>query len=245
MNNLLTGFSFLGQGFSLIRQPGLRRFALMPVLINVTLFAGLGWWLWHQFGIWLDGLPLLDRWGDIWFFSAIRSVIRFLFGVTLFLISLFSFTVIANLIAAPFNSLLAEQVEGYLTGTTPPTQNLSTLLSSIPTTLWSEIRKLIYLCLWLVPIALLYLVPILQLIAPLLTLLFGAWIFAIEYLDYPLGNHGKGFKAVRQIARRHRGASIGFGLAVTIMTAIPILNLIVMPVAVAGATALSLKLADF
>lgn len=238
MNNLLQGLSYLGQGLSLIRQPGLRRYAVLPIIINTLVFSALGWWLWHRFGLWLENLPLMDRWGDIWLISMIQSILRFVFGAALFLISLFSFTLIANLIAAPFNSLLAEKVEFRLRGTQPPATTITDVIRSVPKTIGSELRKFLYLCLWLIPLALLYFVPLIQTVAPVLTLMFGAWMFAIEYLDYPMGNHGYGFKQVRSTARGHRGTSIGFGMAVTALTAIPLINLVAMPIAVAAASAL-------
>lgn len=242
MNKVLRGFSYMSQGLRLIRQPGLRRYAIVPVLINTIVFACLGWWLWHRFGLWLENLPLLNRWNDVWLIGVIQGALRFIVGAALFLFALFSFTLVANLIAAPFNSLLAEKIEYRLRGTEAPPTTARAVLASIPKTIGSELRKFLYLCLWLIPLALLYLIPLIQSVAPIITLLFGAWMFAIEYLDYPMGNHGHGFKQVRTTARSHRGVTVGFGMAVTAVTAIPVINLLAMPVAVAAATVLWIDL---
>ncbi len=61
-------------------------------------------------------------------------------------------------------------------------------------------------------------------------------MLSLEYLDYPLGNHGVLFKQTRGLAKQQRARCLSFGALVSAFTMIPVLNFIVMPVAVAGAT---------
>ncbi|TNF00018.1 MAG: sulfate transporter CysZ, partial [Gammaproteobacteria bacterium] len=37
--NFFRGLGYLGEGFRLIRQPGLRLFVLIPLVINIVLFG--------------------------------------------------------------------------------------------------------------------------------------------------------------------------------------------------------------
>jgi len=53
-----------------------------------------------------------------------------------------------------------------------------------------------------------------------------------------MGNHDLTFKQQKETLRKRRGLSLGFGGSLMILTSIPIINFIVMPVAVAGATAM-------
>lgn len=238
MQRLFHGARCLQRGFSLIRQPGLRRYALVPILINIVVYLLLGWILLTQFSGWLEQDSFLAGWQDVWLVRVLTSTLQFLLGAGLVLLSLYTFTLFANLIGAPFNGLLAEKVEAKLRGDISTSDgSLGAVLKSVPKALWSELRKWVYVLLWLIPIGVLHLIPGLQFIAPLILILFGAWVFVLEYLDYPMGNHGFGFAEVRRFARHHRLGSLGFGAAAALMTMIPILNLIVMPVAVAGATA--------
>ena len=90
----------------------------------------------------------------------------------------------------------------------------------------------------MVPLLILQFIPLLNIAAPVLIFLFGAWMFALEYFDYPMGNHGLLFKDVRRELRQRRRSALGFGVVVAGVSLVPILNLFIMPVAVAGATAL-------
>jgi CysZ protein len=231
--------AYLATGLRLVRQPGLRRFVLMPFLVNLLVFGALGWWVNAWATDWLDSWSVFTRWGDWWIVQALQTVLHWLVALVLVFSLAFVFTLVANLIGAPFNGLLAERVEAHLTGANPdPAPSWLTLVKSLPRVMGSELRKLVYLVVCLVPLLLLQFLPVVNLVAPLLLFLFGAWMFALEYMDYPLGNHGALFKEVRQTMRRHRRVAYGFGSAVAIVSMIPVLNLFVMPVAVAGATAL-------
>ena len=73
-------------------------------------------------------------------------------------------------------------------------------------------------------------------IAPLAWTLYGAWMLAIEYADYPMGNHNRFFDDELATLKQHRSESLGFGWLLSLMTAVPVLNFFAMPVGVAGAT---------
>lgn len=66
-------------------------------------------------------------------------------------------------------------------------------------------------------------------------------MLALEYADFPLGNHGLGFTDIRNKLAEKRFLALGFGGAVMLGTMIPLFNFIVMPVAVAGATAMRVE----
>jgi CysZ protein len=53
-----------------------------------------------------------------------------------------------------------------------------------------------------------------------------------------MGNHNLFFNDELPLLKCHRNTALGFGWLLSLMTAIPVLNFFVMPVGVAGATAL-------
>lgn len=229
----------LKSGWQLIWSPGLRRYVCLPLLINVLVFASLGWLLFGTFNEWMSGLSFFERFSDVWLIGTLQSLFKFLAGAVLIIVLLFSFTLVANFIGAPFNSLLAEKVEARLSGM-PSTADGSVafLIKSIPQTLASEIAKFLYLILWMIPIGIMHFIPVVNILAPILLFLFGAWMFALEYVDYPMGNHGLRFGNVKTALKAKRSLAMGFGSIVALLSAIPVVNLFVMPWAVASATVL-------
>ncbi|MDU2498218.1 MAG: sulfate transporter CysZ [Klebsiella grimontii] len=77
-----------------------------------------------------------------------------------------------------------------------------------------------------------------QTIAPVLWFLFSAWMLAIQYCDYPFDNHKVPFKTMRQALRTRKVTNMQFGALTSLFTMIPILNLVILPVAICGATAM-------
>lgn len=235
----ISATAYLGRGWKLVREPGLRRFVLIPLLINIVVFAVLGWLLFGAMLDWMSSWAFFERFGDVWLVEKLRQVLQILVGAILSIVLVYAFTLLANIIGAPFNSLLAERVEQHLTGESPTTDpSLSFLIKSIPKTLRSELSKLIYLVLWSVPLLIIGFIPIVNIVAPFLVFAFGAWMFALEYIDYPMGNHGSLFKEVKGSLKQRRSMALGFGFMVAVFSIIPVVNLVIMPIAVAGATAL-------
>ena len=73
---------------------------------------------------------------------------------------------------------------------------------------------------------------------PILWFLYTAWILAIQYADYPMGNNGLKLREMRKRLKGRRLLSLSFGAATAGLAMVPVLNFIAMPSAVAGATAL-------
>ena len=103
---VLTGPQYLSQGLKLVLSPGLRLFVLLPLCINLILFVGLISLSMQQFGGWVETfMPSLPSW-----LSFLEYVLWPLFVVVVLLMVFFTFTLLANIIAAPFNGFLAEKV---------------------------------------------------------------------------------------------------------------------------------------
>lgn len=236
MGDFIRGARYLLGGFSLINQPGVRRFAYIPILINTLLFSGAIWFGISQFDYWM--VELTPTWLPEWLANALMWILWPLFAVLILIIVFFTFTILANIVAAPFNGLLAEAVEKRLSNQPPPEQTTMQLIADAPRMIWNEIRKLGYLLKWMLPLLLLSWIPGLNLIAPLLWIGFSSWTLALDYHDYPLGNHLLGFPEQRALLGQKRGLALGFGMTTLGATMIPVINFLVIPAATAGATQL-------
>ena len=60
---------------------------------------------------------------------------------------------------------------------------------------------------------------------------------AIQYADYPFDNHKVSFAMMKKVLATKLGKNITFGMIVSFCTSIPVINFIIMPIAVCGATA--------
>ncbi|EIC19402.1 sulfate transporter CysZ [Thiorhodovibrio frisius] len=232
INHPLTGAGYLLKGARLIARPQLRPFVIIPLIINTLVFVlaiGLGV---NQFEHWMELMTAqIPHW-----LGWLEWLLWPIFVLVLLVLVFYTFTLVANLIAAPFNSLLAEKVEMELTGQVPDTDgSWRKLVAELLPSLFDELIKLVYALALAVPFLLLLLVPV---VGPILWLLYTAWMMAVEYGDYPLGNHGLRFREIRQLLGRRRLLSLGFGAATAGMSMVPVLNFLLMPSAVAGATAL-------
>ena len=232
MTDFTIGFKYVLSGFKLIIQPGIRIYVLIPLLINTILFASViaygshllsdftdswstGWWQWTKWILW----PL---------FVMISLAVIF-----------FCFSIVANLIAAPFNGFLAEAVESKLSNTLlTDAGGIKAIPGEIIKAMKSESRKFLYFIIRAIPLLLLFFIPIGQVAAPFLWVLFGSWMLALEYIDYPMGNHGIVFPEQRKIMTIKKKQTFGFGLGIMLLTFIPVINFVAMPVAVAGASKL-------
>ncbi len=237
IGGFVQGFSSLFQGFSLVFQKGIRMFVLIPLLINMVIFSGAVWLAYTQYQ------QLIERllgWLPTWL-SWVEWLLLPFFALLILLVIYFTFSIVANFIAAPFNALLAEKVELKLRGGNVVGSNNISLVKNVGKTLGSEVSKVLYMLKWMPILLLITVIPGLNLIAPAAWLVYGAWMYSLQYTDYPMGNHNLFMKEELTVLRKNRWDALGFGLATTLITIIPVLNFIAMPVAVSGATALWVK----
>ena len=230
-NNPLSGALYFLRGMRLIFTRGIRAYVLVPLLVNVVLFSAIIYFGAAQFLELLDWL--LPDWLD-W----LTVLLLPLFFITALIVVFFTFSLIGNLVAAPFNGLLAEAVECHITGKPIAGGGWQKMLADLGQTIVSELRKLAYIVLRGIPVLLLFVIPGLNLAAPVIWILFGAWMLAISYLDYPMANHGLSFPEQRRQLGQRRYLALGFGGATMFALAIPLINFLVIPAAVAGATIL-------
>ncbi|MTW20155.1 sulfate transporter CysZ [Allochromatium palmeri] len=232
LSHSISGAGYLLQGLRLITRPGIKRFVAIPLLLNMLVFSAAIYVGVQQFealmGFMDSKLPSWLDWLD-WLLWP-------LFILFLLVVVFQTFGLLANLIAAPFNGLLAEKVELMLTGR-PIEQDgdYDRLLAELGPTLLDESRKLAYALLWAIPFLVLLFVPV---VGTVLWFLYTAWMLAVEYSDYPMGNHGLRFGEIRRRLRERRALSLSFGAAAAGMAMVPVLNFLLMPSAVAGATAM-------
>ncbi len=230
LRDLVLGPRYLGQGFRAILTPGLRRYAAAPMLISALSFSLLGLLAVYGFEALLDALlPASWEW--------LRWLLWPIFALAGLLILAYGFALLANLVAAPFTGPLSAAVERARRAAGPAGEERG-WGAAAARALTSELRRLVYYLVRAVPLLLCFLVPVLNLAAPFLWILFTAWMLGLEYLAHPLENRGTGFAEQRSRARARPLLVISFGATALGASLVPVLNFFVLPAAVAGATLL-------
>ena len=225
--------AYFMEGARMISKPGFRRFIVIPLFINLVIFVAatfaLVYSFQHFFAQLLAWLPSWLAWLSWLLWPLVGFIFLIVYG--------YSFNLITNLIAAPFFGLLAEKVETELTGVQPPNEPMSQL---IPRTLARELSKLWYfmsrgLLVLLVFLALFF-IPGANILGACLAALWSCWCMAVQYVDFPADNHQLGFSELRSRLKQQPLTTYPFGGIVLLGCMIPVINIVVSPIAVAGAT---------
>ena len=221
----MNALACLAEAFAWLIRPGIRRFILLPLAVNITLFAAGSYAAFHYSDALVESL--LPGW-----LAWLHWLLYPLLAVALLILTYYSFSLMANLIAAPFNSLLAAAVEKAERGEPAPAD--TPLWREIVASFAQELHKLLYFLALALPTLILAL--ILPPLAPFLWFAYTAWCAALQYLDYPMANNAIRFRAQRARLRQNRADTLACGGAISLLTTIPVLNLVAMPVGVIAAT---------
>ena len=233
----LSGPQMLYQGVALLWHPQIRWLVLIPLCINILLFSSLTWLAGQWLGDWLQTImtqvPDWLHW-LIW-------IVWLLFIVLALIIYSFGFTLLANLIGSPFYGLLAERIllmESDNSNSRPTTALMQTA--------WQSFLRQLQLLGYFVPrtigVGLLTMIisfiPAINLLAPLIAGAWAAWSLSIQYLDYGAEIDQVTLRDLLKRGRQQRWRGMSFGFTVLIASAIPLLNVLILPAAVIGGTLL-------
>jgi CysZ protein len=223
-NNPALAVSYFFKGLKLLASSQLRSFIIIPVLINVVLYSValmLGYYyisdLINQF------IPGWLHW--------LSWILWPLFFISFFIAGFFTFTVLANLLAAPFYGKLSAKTLVLINGQAKETEE-----QSLVKVMFAELKRAGYLLSRALPLLVLSFIPGINVLAPFLWALFGAWGMALEYMAYPLENAGVLFSEQKQLVKSIRIGALSFGGVAVMGLTIPLLNIIIAPAAVIGAT---------
>ncbi|MFZ9609890.1 MAG: sulfate transporter CysZ [Methylococcales bacterium] len=223
-NNPALAVGYLFKGLKLLTSNQLRAFIVIPVLINVVLYSValmLGYYyltdLIEQF------IPGWLHW--------LSWVLWPLFFISFFIAGFFTFTVLANLLAAPLYGKLSAKTLMLINGQVKEIEEQPLLK-----VMSAELKRAGYLLSRALPLLVLSFIPGVNVLAPFLWALFGAWGMSLEYMAYPLENAGVLFPEQKQLVKSIRLGALSFGGLAAMGLTIPLINIIIAPVAVIGAT---------
>ncbi|TYO99897.1 CysZ protein [Geothermobacter ehrlichii] len=225
-------YPFRGGRF-LLKTPRLWQYVLIPFLINTLVFS---------LAVWL-GLDFFDTRiesmipsGEGWYWLLLYYLLWVVAVLLTAILVFFSFTVVGNLIASPFNEILSERTEALVTGRAV---SVRFSLREAWRVLVDESRKMLLFVIGMGLLLLLNLIPGFgTLVYSILSFFLTVYFLVIEYTGYVFSRKGQGFSEQRRFLRGRRFLALGFGVGVLCLLAIPFLQFFAIPLGVVGATLL-------
>ncbi len=133
-------FAIARAGVFLYRNPKLLRYAIAPFVINVVVFSATLYFANEYFSKIVDQYLI---YGEAWWWRALEWLAQTMLLVVMLVISFFAFTVVGNLIAAPFNDVLSEKTEKMIRGTSSGEPfSVVLIFSDAVRSLVDEVKKL-------------------------------------------------------------------------------------------------------
>ncbi len=226
-----TGSTYFFRGLgTLLGGGGLRRWAVLPVVVNFFVFVGIGaltlWTAWRYASQIAEG-----GWGTLW--GTLAVILTFL---AVLVIGFFAFGMVATVVAAPFNELISQATERRFAGSTGEVKDRA-FAADMLRAAWAATKLFLMEMAVIIPAMVLLLIPV---AGQILFALPAAFFLALAYLDYPLDRRKLGLRQKLAFGWRHLPEVMGFGLVTYLAMLVPILNVLMIPVAAVGATRLFL-----
>ena len=235
MHELATGVRDVGRGLAALRaHPALWKWVVAPAIVTLVLIVAaivgiahlvdpvVGWTAAHLPG-WLAGI-------------AGKILAVFLIGV-LVIAALLIFTSVAGAIAGPFNEQLSEHLEAALTGRPPAPFSFGEFVRGAAVSAVHAMRRLAAALIGLALVFALGFVPVIGTIAALgVAGWFAATGAAYDCYDAVFGRRAMAYRDKLAYLSRHRGRTLGLGLAVAGLLFVPGVNLLALALGSAGAT---------
>jgi len=235
-HRFLTGFLLpLKGGEVLLHHRRLWPFALAPLLLNIVLYLAAFFLLAHYYKEWF-GLALAPP--QHWYLLVGYYVLRLLALLVVAALLLFSFVLVGTVLAAPFLELLSARVEALLSGQREESRvSFLQFIADCGRTVGHSL-----LCLGLLVAA----VPLnfLPGLGHMAWLLLSWLLLAYNFATFAMDRRRMTFGAKWRWLLAEWAATLGFGAALFVMMAIPIVGFVLLPVATVAGTLLLRDIED-
>lgn len=240
MGNFFKGVRYPLRALDFVfHHPRIVKFILIPFLINLVIFASGFYFFYVKMQDFLEIIPKSDAWyfGILYYFAVAVIVVSYL------LVAFYLFTIVGNIVAAPFNGVLSEKVEE-LERSNPLNlpMNVKTIIRDAKRAIMTEIKKILLFLVFFVPVFIVNFIPVFgSVLYAILIFIYTAFALTFTFTDYVLERKLLSFRQKWAILLRNRGLSLGFGGMCFAMGLVPFVNLLIIPVCVTGGTLLYLR----
>lgn len=206
--------------------------ALPAVLTTLLLLGGM-----IALIYWIDDVaalvtPFAEGWAPGW-----RATVRGAVGVALcgaaLVIGLISFIALTLAVGGPFYEHIAEKTDDELGGAS--TEANMSWWRLLGRGLRDGVLLVLRSLMFTIPLLIAGFIPVVgQTVVPVLLTLVTAWFLTLELVAVPFYRRGLNLKQRRELLSKRRALALGLGTPATLLCAIPLAAIIVMPAAFVG-----------
>jgi CysZ protein len=247
------GFRFPFQSVPfLFQHRALWKWALLPALVNVVVFAA-------AFAVFLWAYPsiydLVTSFLQVespatwygWLWIAPLRALAWIIGVLLILASIailyLVFLLLGTIIASPFLDVLAQRVEEVATHQIAEERlTLGGVWRSFFVSMVAELRRAGFFFAVQIALLLLGFIPLLAPLTVGAATLFTVLFLPLQYAGFTMDHRLLTFAQRRRLVWQHRWIMLGFGVAAFLTLLVPLLNFICLPILVVAGTRLFLHI---
>ncbi len=237
MKDFLFGFTYPFRSLKFFfSHKVLIKYSIAPMLINLFIYGSIFIltysWLMGSLEKWL-GIDNTEAGFWLRFLHTALLIVGFL--LTLFVCYLL-FTILGNIVTAPFNEEISQRVEEIVTGRK---EHEMGFWEDAYISIKGEVQKLLFYFSILFFIFLLNLVPVIgSVVSTMLGFIFSCFYNALDFLDYPMTRKKMRFRDKLKITRKGKLVTYGFGVTAFLMMFLPVVNVFMKPILVAAGTSL-------
>ena len=229
---------FRGMRFLLMNR-GLKRFAVLPLALNVLLYVLALVVLFHYLNRWHIGVVEWDFWGPVggwlaWAVNWLRGGLKLVLVLAALMFAFFTFTAVGMVLASPLNDMLSEKVEVAYCG---PEKKLDLpfrfTLKATFLSFWDSLKILVKQLFWTIICLPFLFIPVIGFV-PLFMV--GSYFAGFGFLDSAMARNFLRARHKRVLTDRMFWRLVGFGASMQILFFIPLVGLLLLPVGVASGT---------
>jgi len=242
VGQLFRGFGYPLEALGFINSNKLWGLTTFAIIVNVVLFVGLlavgFYWAGPLFGridFWLQTLFEWEWW------QAVAAFLSWLFWIVWILAAVvagsFILLLLGQAVASPFLDMLSEKVEVIVLGAEPAPFGVGRTLKAIAIAISDLIWSIGYMCAFAVPVWIVGVITgVGTAVAAVLSFAFNALILGQEFFGLSLARQLVPFRKRWSVMWRNKWLALGFGSAVTLLLIVPLINLVLLPLAAVGGT---------
>lgn len=223
----------------LFTHRGLKRYAALPLLLNIILYAFALTVSFYLLWNWQIGQVAWEFWGPVggWLASAINWMgwlVKLVVAMLTLGVAFFTFTAVGMVVASPLNDILSEKVEVVYCGSDSKlSMPIRFTTKAAMLSLYDSLRTLGKQLLFTIAALPFLLIPLIGFVPMFMV---GAYFAGFGFLDSAMARNYLRPQHKKLITDRRFWVIVGFGVAMQVLFAIPFMGILLMPVGVTGGT---------